>query len=63
MIGLTGGHGRAAAVPMWRVDDIERAVAAVRAGGGTATDPQPQSYGLTSECTDDQGSRFFLGQL
>jgi predicted enzyme related to lactoylglutathione lyase len=63
MIGLTGGHGRAAAVPMWRVDDIERAVAAVRAGGGTATDPQRQSYGLTSECTDDQGSRFFLGQL
>jgi predicted enzyme related to lactoylglutathione lyase len=63
MTGLSGGHDRAAAVPMWRVADIERAVAAVRAAGGTATDPQRQPYGVTSECRDDQGSRFYLGEL
>ncbi|HEX3337239.1 MAG TPA: VOC family protein [Jatrophihabitans sp.] len=63
MIGLSGGHERASAVPMWRVGDIERAVAAVRAGGGTATDPVRQPYGLTSECADDDGMRFHLGEL
>lgn len=63
MVGLSGGHAQGAAVPMWRVDDIERAVAAVREHGGTATDPARQPYGVTSECTDDQGSRFYLGQL
>jgi predicted enzyme related to lactoylglutathione lyase len=63
MVGFSGGHDRATAVPMWRVDDIATAVAAVRAAGGTATDPQRQPYGITSDCTDDQGSRFYLGQL
>jgi predicted enzyme related to lactoylglutathione lyase len=63
MIGLSGGHDRAGAAPVWRVDDIERAVAAVRAAGGTATDPERQPYGITSECVDDQGSRFNLGQF
>ena len=29
--------------------------------GGTATDPERQPYGTTSECTDDQGVRFYLG--
>ncbi|MGI8680081.1 MAG: VOC family protein [Jatrophihabitans sp.] len=62
MTGISGGHRRATAVPMWRVDDIDRAVAGVRLRGGTATDPQPQPYGRMSECTDDQGSRFYLGQ-
>jgi predicted enzyme related to lactoylglutathione lyase len=63
MVGLSGGHVTAAAVPMWRVDDIDAAVAAVRAHGGAATDPARQPYGSTSECTDDQGTRFYLGQL
>lgn len=63
MIGLSGGHRRATAVPMWWVADIDRAVAAVRAAGGSATEPQRQPYGLTSECTDDQGSRFYLGEF
>jgi predicted enzyme related to lactoylglutathione lyase len=62
MIGISGGHERAAAVPMWRVDDIERAVAAVRANGGATSDPEQQPYGLTSEGADDQGMRFYLGQ-
>jgi predicted enzyme related to lactoylglutathione lyase len=63
MIGLSGGHERASAVPMWRVDDIARAVRAVRTAGGSATEAARQPYGLTSECTDDQGSRFYLGEL
>lgn len=63
MVGLSGGHAESSALPMWRVDDVERAVAAVRANGGTATDPERQPYGTTSECTDDQGSRFYLGEF
>lgn len=63
MTGLSGGHEHAAGVPMWRVDDIDAAVAAVRANGGTATDPGQQPYGRTAECVDDQGLRFHLGQL
>ncbi len=35
----------------------------VRAAGGTATDPETQPYGVTSDCVDDQGTRFFLGEL
>jgi predicted enzyme related to lactoylglutathione lyase len=63
MIGISGGHARATAVPMWRVDDIELAVAAVRARGGSASDPEQQPYGPTSTCADDQGMRFYLGEL
>lgn len=62
MTGLHGGHERATAVPMYRVDDITAAVGRVRAGGGTATDPQAQPYGWMSECIDDQGTHFYLGQ-
>lgn len=63
MVGIAGGHQRATTVPMYRVDDIRAAADAVRAHGGTATDPQAQPYGITSTCTDDQGTRFYLGQL
>jgi predicted enzyme related to lactoylglutathione lyase len=63
MIGLSGGHERARAIPMWLVDDVVAAVRAVRSAGGVATEPQTQPYGITSECTDDQGLRFYLGQL
>jgi predicted enzyme related to lactoylglutathione lyase len=62
MTGLAGGSDEAAVLPMWRVDDIVAAVARVREAGGTATDPEQQSYGLSSECVDDQGTRFYLGQ-
>jgi predicted enzyme related to lactoylglutathione lyase len=48
---------------MWRVDDIDAAVERVRRAGGTATDPERQPYGTTSTCTDDQGTRFYLGDL
>jgi predicted enzyme related to lactoylglutathione lyase len=62
MTGLHGGHDVATVVPMYRVDDIHDAVARVRAAGGSATDPESQPYGLSSQCVDDQGTRFFLGQ-
>jgi predicted enzyme related to lactoylglutathione lyase len=63
LTGVSGGHQNATTIPMYRVDDIEAAVPAVRALGGTATDPQAQPYGITSNCTDNQGTRFDLGQL
>ena len=61
MAGLAGG-GAGVVTPMWRVEDIGAAVGRVREAGGTATEPQ-QPYGLASECVDDQGTRFWLGQL
>jgi predicted enzyme related to lactoylglutathione lyase len=48
---------------MYLVDDIGAAVERVRAAGGTASDPERQPYGVTSDCVDDQGTRFYLGQL
>lgn len=62
MIGLWGGGTQATGVPMWRVNDIAAALERVRALGGTATDAERQPYGLSSECVDDQGSRFYLGE-
>jgi predicted enzyme related to lactoylglutathione lyase len=63
MIGMAGGQEAATVVPMYRVDDITVAVERARAAGGAATDPERQPYGVTSSCTDDQGTRFYLGQL
>jgi len=62
-VGLVGGRDVATTVPMYLVDDIEAAVARVRAAGGTSTDPERRPYGLQATCADDQGTRFFLGQL
>ena len=61
MTGMHGGNAADTAVPMWKVDDVAAAVERVRAAGGTATDPERQPYGTTSEATDDQGVRFYLG--
>jgi predicted enzyme related to lactoylglutathione lyase len=61
--GIHGGHDVATAVPMYLVDEIEAALRRVRAAGGTATDPERQRYGVTSACVDDQGTRFYLGEL
>jgi predicted enzyme related to lactoylglutathione lyase len=63
MSGLSGGHAQTTIVPMYRVDDIEAAVVRVRALGGAATDPSRQPYGISADCTDDQGTRFYLGQF
>jgi predicted enzyme related to lactoylglutathione lyase len=60
--GLHGGHETTTVLPMYRVDDIAAAVARVRAAGGSATEPESHPYGVTSECVDDQGTRFYLGQ-
>jgi predicted enzyme related to lactoylglutathione lyase len=63
MSGFAGGAARPTVVPMYRVDDIQAAVARVRAAGGVASEPRHEGYGIRAECTDDQGLRFHLGQL
>ncbi len=63
MTGVAGGQAHPELVPMYRVDDLAAAVQRVREAGGTATDPEPQPYGQWSQCTDDQGLPFHLGQL
>jgi len=58
----TGGrvHG---AVLGFRVDDIAAAVAAVRAHGGTVSDPHREPYALAAEGHDDQGLPFYLHEM
>ncbi|HEY7946600.1 MAG TPA: VOC family protein [Acidimicrobiales bacterium] len=63
MTGLHGGHPLATVVPMYLVDDIYAAVARVRGAGGSASEPERQPYGVSADCVDDQGTRFYLGQL
>lgn len=63
MTGMHGGADAPTVVPMFAVDDVVAAARAVRAAGGTAPEPQSQPYGITTECTDDQGVSFYLGQL
>jgi len=63
MVGVAGGARQASVMPMYRVDDIADAVERVRAAGGAASAPERQPYGVTSTCTDDQGTSFHLGQL
>lgn len=63
MAGVAGGNTAQVAVPMWAVEDVDAAVARVRAAGGTVIEePSQQSYGKSALCTDDQGSRFYLGE-
>jgi uncharacterized glyoxalase superfamily protein PhnB len=63
MIGIGGGTSEPGVVPMYAVDDLEVAVAAVRTAGGQAGEIERQSYGLSALCRDDQGLPFYLGQL
>ena len=64
MAGAAGGSERPTTVPMWTVTDIDAAVARVREAGGTVlAEPDRQPYGVSAECTDDQGARFYLGQF
>ncbi len=63
MIGIGGGTSEPGAVPMYAVDDIEVAVAAVRTAGGEAGEIERQSFGQSALCRDDQGLPFWLGQL
>ncbi|WP_326547909.1 VOC family protein [Mycolicibacterium sp. ND9-15] len=64
MSGCAGGNAEAVTVPMWTVADIDAAVAWVReAGGVVLEEPSQQSYGKSALCADDQGTRFYLGEL
>jgi uncharacterized glyoxalase superfamily protein PhnB len=64
MAGVAGGSSTQVTVPMWTVADIDAAVARVReAGGSVIEEPSQQSYGKMAHCTDDQGSRFYLGEF
>lgn len=64
MAGVAGGSTEPRTVPMWTVADIDDAVARVREAGGTVLqEPSRQPYGLTAECRDDQGTRFYLGEF
>ena len=46
------------------VEDIDAAVSRVRQAGGTVIEePSVQPYGKSALCTDDQGTRFYLGEL
>jgi uncharacterized glyoxalase superfamily protein PhnB len=63
MIGIGGGTSEPGTVPMYAVDDIEVAVAAVRTAGGSAGEVERRPYGLEALCRDDQGLPFYLGQL
>jgi uncharacterized glyoxalase superfamily protein PhnB len=64
MVGIAGGtYDHLGAVPMYAVDDIEVAVAAVKTAGGLAGEIEDQTYGRSVLCRDDQGLPFFLGQL
>jgi predicted enzyme related to lactoylglutathione lyase len=64
MAGVAGGSARPTTVPMWTVADIAAAAARVREAGGTVlTQPARQPYGVTAECSDDQGAHFHLGEF
>jgi predicted enzyme related to lactoylglutathione lyase len=64
MAGVAGGNARPSTVPMWTVADVDAAVARVRKAGGTVLEePSQQAYGKSALCTDDQGSRFYLGEF
>lgn len=60
--GLAGGAAAAEVQLCYQVDDVDAAVARVRAAGGEAADAQTTSYGRLAECTDDQGVRFQVWQ-
>ena len=63
-VGIAGGSDSEVAVAMWNVADIFAAVERVReAGGQVVTEPEEQAYGIMALCADDQGARFYLGQL
>lgn len=60
-----GGVHRADAsdLTVWfRVDDIQAAVARVRAMGGQADEPELYASGWSATCRDDQGAEFSISQ-
>jgi predicted enzyme related to lactoylglutathione lyase len=64
MAGVAGGSAAQVVVPMWTVAGIDAAVDRVgEAGGSIIEGPSQQPYGKMAQCTDDQGSRFYLGEF
>jgi predicted enzyme related to lactoylglutathione lyase len=68
MMGLWGGDQPAGgrmygAVLAFRVDNVTATVAAVRAHGGTISDPHREPYAMTAEGHDDQGIPFYLHEM
>jgi predicted enzyme related to lactoylglutathione lyase len=68
MIGLwdgeaVGGRTVRGAVLAYRVDDLAAAVTAVRAHGGTSSDPHREPYAMAAEGYDDQGIPFYLHEM
>jgi uncharacterized glyoxalase superfamily protein PhnB len=59
-VGLWGGQPAAQVQLCYRVADLDRALVAVRAGGGQAQEPEVKPYGRLVECTDPAGLRFQL---
>ena len=59
-VGLWGGQPDAQVQLCYRVRDLDRALAAVRTGGGEAQEPEAKPYGRLAECTDPAGLRFQL---
>lgn len=62
LAGLWGGQGQTGWKLMYAVRDLEAALEAVAAQGGTAGEAERQPYGLSAECTDNQGIEFWLWQ-
>jgi len=60
--GMHGGAAQPGIEPVYQVDDLAAALAAVRDHGGQAGGPQQQPYGRIAECIDDQGAHFQLLQ-
>jgi len=69
MIGLWGGPPSSVggsgpgAVLGFRVDDINAAVAAVRAHGGTVSEPHQEPYAMAAQGHDNQGIPFYLHEM
>jgi predicted enzyme related to lactoylglutathione lyase len=60
--GMHGGAATPGIEPVYQVDALAAALAAVRGHGGHAGEPQEQPYGRIAECIDDQGAHFQLLQ-
>ncbi|MGQ0716367.1 MAG: VOC family protein [Pseudonocardiales bacterium] len=60
--GMHGSADRAGIEPVYQVDDLSAALAAVRHHGGQTGEPQHRPYGRIAACTDNQGIPFQLLQ-
>jgi uncharacterized glyoxalase superfamily protein PhnB len=60
-MGLAGDPGATAGASLcYRVADMDAALQRVRDAGGEVGTAEPRPYGLLAECTDDQGTQFWL---